>query len=308
MARFSSRALGLASSAFVLVAGSSFANAATYTLDIIDYIDAGSGGSGVGSSYGGVLEQAVTSALNFSNDGIMVTAYGGVGSPGTGYPTLGSSGGSTSSATFAYLDGGNAGMGVCSSGVTVNSGGRGQCNIASDDNVTGNGTDAGDEVLSIAFNGTFNIDDLLFRFEGHTPEFYGDGAGTDTTTNPLYIDVAVGAGSYTSYLIENVSSTAVLGAKLAGTWAGINGLVAGTLIHMRFNNEQFYLSGIVLNNDPLQEVPTGSASCWLRPAFERAPRHGVLWSGQVKTVELNNIALGNIYFMLTNWIPKSVSA
>jgi len=62
---------------------------------------------------------------------------------------------------FAYLDRGNAGLGVCQNLATIN-GVADQCSPGNDDNVT-----AG-ETLIIAFEDILNITDLLFRQADHS--------------------------------------------------------------------------------------------------------------------------------------------
>jgi len=75
----------------------------------------------------------------------------------------------TASATFngsdawAYLDQGNAGLGVCHQGLKTDNKGENQCNPGSDDNVTQN------EILNIAFDQrvSFNFINSLFRGANH---------------------------------------------------------------------------------------------------------------------------------------------
>jgi hypothetical protein len=64
---------------------------------------------------------------------------------------------------WAYLDKGNAGLGVCSKGLKTDSKGTNQCNPGNDDNVTQN------EILEINFNQLVAIDfsQTVFRDGGH---------------------------------------------------------------------------------------------------------------------------------------------
>lgn len=81
-----------------------------------------------------------------------------------------------SSNFFAYLDSGNAGLGVCQSVTDFSNGGSvNRCaSGAGDDNIT-----AG-EVVTIGFNFAMTLSDLLFVEEGHQP--FGSTAGSNDQT------------------------------------------------------------------------------------------------------------------------------
>ena len=70
---------------------------------------------------------------------------------------------STGKAAYAYLDQGNAGLGVCSSGLKTDRKGPNQCDPGNDDNVTIN------EILNLTFSQKvlINIADATFRDGGH---------------------------------------------------------------------------------------------------------------------------------------------
>ena len=236
MLKYFGRACVLAAMSVSMVAGSGVANAATL-LDIVDFIDSSGAGDTDNAGFG---EKAVTAAVGtLQISGVNVIAYGGLVNPGTNYST-----------PYAYLDGGNAGMGVCSSGISASF----QCSTPSDDNVTQK-ANGDNEILSIAFTDKWTVDQLLFRYEGHTPEFYADGSNTTIAAgSEKIIDIAIVNGAYTSYTIENVGDAGLLGAALIG-WSSLIDLASNTFIHMKFNNEQFYLSGVLLSQSPGQITP-----------------------------------------------------
>ena len=69
-----------------------------------------------------------------------------------------------SQAAFAYLDKGNAGLGVCK----ILSGSTNQCNPSNDDNVTL------DETLILTFDQIVSLDEVTFRDGGHHQTFAKD--------------------------------------------------------------------------------------------------------------------------------------
>jgi len=90
----------------------------------------------------------------------------------------------------AYLDSGNAGLGVCK----VLDGN--QCSPSSDDNVTEG------EVLKLDFNQKITIDDIFFRDGGHGTNF-----GSST------VDISVDGGAYASYFLANFVVTGLTGSS-----------------------------------------------------------------------------------------------
>jgi len=101
-------------------------------------------------------------------DGLTLTASGSYNAPAIydhGYTTAGGTAYSTGDAMkgWAYLDQGNAGLGVCHAGLDTDDKGTNQCNPGSDDNVTIN------EILKIAFDALVMIDfsETDFRDAGH---------------------------------------------------------------------------------------------------------------------------------------------
>jgi len=257
------RACALAAMSLFLVAGSGTANA--FTLNIIDYID----NNDAAGNYPGVGERTVTQDLNFNNpsDGVKVEAYGTLGanqaavaSIPTGYP-------SGVGDVYAYLDGGGAGMGVCSGGLKSGN----QCNTGSDDNVgVGANGQPGQttEILSFSLDNNWDLDNLLFRDEGHRSDFYRN--DPDETERFIYVAVdgvdldgngASGAGDFVLFELEDLPTSQKddLGASLLG-WASIQNLSKDAFEHLKnylpANGPytQFYLSGIELS------LPGGSTT------------------------------------------------
>lgn len=202
-----SRSYAAFAATIAVAAGLLAAPAMAVTLDFVDYTD------------NVVGERAVIS--NFNLGGLTVTAHGTNNTAG---------GGTFASGPWAYLDAGNAGMGVCQ-----NLNGT-QCSPASDDNVTGNNPT---EILSLSFATATTIEDAFFRNDGHTPNF---GANA-------MIDVAIGNGAFISYTLLSGLIDPLLGATLTGL--PDFALAANEEIHFKYNNQQFYLSGIAVNPVPL---------------------------------------------------------
>lgn len=93
---------------------------------------------------------------------------------------------------WAYLDQGNAGLGVCSKGLDTDGKGTNQCNPGNDDNVTVN------EILNILFDQTVTVDfsQSIFRDGNH---------GNYTPPNP-YIQVSVNGGAFGVMDVSSVMS------------------------------------------------------------------------------------------------------
>lgn len=92
---------------------------------------------------------------------------------------------------FAYLDRGNAGLGVCKN---INS--SDQCNPASDDNLT-----AG-ELLTLDFGQSVTISEILFRDEGHV-------AYPDNTSDDFVL--SIDGGTFQSYQLQSSFTTLLTG-------------------------------------------------------------------------------------------------
>lgn len=129
----------------ILAVGTQFAQASTF--DFANLIDTSNGSiSGTlanGSAFSGNPGEAAFINFTWTVDGLSLTASGSH---------------ATDTSSYAYLDSGNAGLGVCQ-----NYSGANQCNPSSDDNVTV------DEVLSVSFDQQAAIDfsATVFREENH---------------------------------------------------------------------------------------------------------------------------------------------
>jgi len=137
------------------------------------------------------------------------------------------------SAQFAYLDWGNAGLGVCKDALGAPSGsntgsGTNSCQPSSDDNVTV------DEYLEITFTENVLVENLWFN-NNHDGGFH---AGDLVTINGVDYAVALGI---------------VDGANGIGAFS----LMAGDKLTIAYKNEEFYLSGMAVSAVP---VP---AAVWL---------------------------------------------
>jgi len=137
---------------------------------------------------------------------------------------------------FAYLDWGNAGLGVCKdalgapSGANPNSG-TNSCQPSSDDNVTNN------EYLEFVFDENVEIEALTFN-NNHDGGF---DLGDMVTINGM---------DYSFSLAETGNFINVLG------FSPIT-LLAGDILTVAYKNEQFYVSGMTVSAVP---VP---AALWL---------------------------------------------
>ena len=157
-------------------------------------------------------------------------------------------GGPADTEQFAYLDWGNAGLGVCkdisgSAGAHPGSGSN-RCDPGSDDNVTDH------EYLEITFDQDVRVDNLWFN-NNHDNGF-GSGDKVTIGVGPLAMLLDDGGGLFpgTHFDVEK-------------GWAdGPNGIGSfdvklGEKLWVAFNNEQFYLSAMEISPVP---VP---AAIWL---------------------------------------------
>jgi hypothetical protein len=133
---------------------------------------------------------------------------------------------------FAYLDWGNAGLGVCKDATLVDpvtsTGGTNRCSPSSDDNVTVG------EYLEFVFTQDVVVENLWFN-NNHDGGFAAPDA------------VSINGGSY---------------AVATGYAGGVNGigafsLLAGEILKIAYDNEEFYVSGMEVSAVP---VP---AAVWL---------------------------------------------
>jgi len=217
--------------AALLIAGSVATGAHASTYDFISYID-GQGGAknGTGGEKGVISPFTILDTTN--TESLTITAHG------TNYNSVH---GSFSAFPYAYFDYGNAGIGVCQ----VLSGT--QCAPASDDNVTGPPDNGGPtEILSLAFTEDLRLEQLLFRNDGHTPTFGTGKSVKIAVSNGMgTLDV----GSFTSYALDVVSDGGLIGAALLGL--GQVNLNTGDFVHVMYDNQQFYLSGMEVSAVPL---------------------------------------------------------
>jgi len=117
-----------------------------------------------------------------------------------------------------YLDAGNAGLGVCQTGLDNDA----QCITSSDDNVTNN------EQIQIAFSSPIDILDTLFRAADHSVLTMGS------------IEVVTNLGSLT----DDVST--LMATALA------NGILDdASYIQFNFVDTEFYVSSITVNDVPI---------------------------------------------------------
>lgn len=138
-----------------------------------------------------------------TRDGITVTARGYNGA----------------SEVFAYLDAGDAGLGVCK----VLTSGK-QCNPSSDDNVTSG------ERLNLTFDRQVSLTSTSFRDELHRPMFQ---------TGDL-LNIAVDGGTASVVQLPQADG------RLARTFTGRS-------FDFSYNTEQFYISSITATPAPVPE-------------------------------------------------------
>lgn len=146
------------------------------------------------------IKEAGYKPYTLTRDGITVTARGFSGS----------------SEVFAYLDGGNAGLGVCKV-LTGNS----QCSPSNDDNVTTG------ERLNLTFDRVVSITNTFFRAEGHMPTF-------DT-------------GDRVNIAVDGVLTSGIQIPQVGGNYAVT---LTGRSFDFSFNNEQFYISAVTAQAVP----------------------------------------------------------
>jgi hypothetical protein len=131
--------------------------------------------------------------FDWTKDGITLTASASYTDSATYGDTY--NGAYTSGDTlkaWAYLDQGNAGLGVCSKGLDSDSKGSNQCNPGNDDNVTVN------EILNIVFNQTVAVDFSKSTFR--------DGNHHDYAPPAPYIQVKVDDGAFMNLNLFSVLS------------------------------------------------------------------------------------------------------
>ena len=131
--------------------------------------------------------------FDWTEDGITLTASASY--TGSAIYSDAYSGAYTSGETlkaWAYLDQGNAGLGVCSKGLDTDGKGTNQCNPGNDDNVTV------DEILNIFFDQTVTID--------FSQSVFRDGGHNDYTPPNPYIQVSVNGGAFMVMDVMSVMS------------------------------------------------------------------------------------------------------
>lgn len=244
------KTLQFASALVVAVSAAAFVTtsvqAAFVTYDFIKYIDGSDDGTQVG-----VGEHALTAEFtiqgNNSSEELKITATGSNFNASTG--TIGV-------APYAYFDSNYVGLGVCQalSGT--------QCLDRSDDNITnrpdGNGG-TNREVLSLAFANGTQISKILFRDEGHTPQF-SPNLASDGRERRVYIAVSDGASNFTtpgfaefdSYVLQTqgikfngndlLEDGDSIGALLLNM--PLMTITQGLFLHIMYDNQQVYLSGL----------------------------------------------------------------
>lgn len=202
---------------------------------IFDFIDLTESAGGLGESSWTTLSASDHADLNYF--GISITGHSSVDDP---LPT-----GAPDTQQFAYLDWGNAGLGVCkdttgggASGANTGSGAN-SCDPSSDDNVTTN------EYLEFMFDQDVIVKNLWFN-NNHDNGFnqeQGEVPGSDK------VDIGINMSLSAYALMEGY----------AGDANGIGSFLVkqGEKLHVSFNNEQFYLSAMEVSAVP---VP---AAVWL---------------------------------------------
>lgn len=167
------------------------------------------------ASYGIAGGERGAAAFTFVKDGISVTASGfATGNPSTAYN--------------AYLDSGNAGLGVCQALTSSN-----QCTPSSDDNVTFG------ESLMLVFDQVVSIDTTTFVNGNHGTNFNGN------------FVLSIDGGPATTIALTNIYATPLVGTQFVFANPNAGG---GSTVS---NDQQFYIN--VLNVQPVP-VP---AAVWL---------------------------------------------
>ena len=145
--------------------------------------------------------------LSFNEDGISLAARGFMGV----------------NPTHAYLDGsigGNtAGLGVCSTGLD----GDGECNIASDDNVTQG------EMLQLVFDTKVSIDAISFKDSNHLLTNIQGGT----------LDLSIDGSALGSFSID------------PSDWDSAFAGLMGTVFEFTYVDAQFYLETVTVSAVPL---------------------------------------------------------
>ena len=183
----------------------SAASAATIDIDFIDLIDGvgGVGEMGVDGqtfTFGGVLDITITS--NNSSTGM----------------------------SDAYFDGGGAGLGVCSDGLSQSS----QCLTPSDDNVTAF------ESVTLTFSGA--VVDILSNFT-----FRGANHGDLSASNDTYLASAVAGNGDTGG-----PTSLMFSEKLFLDASAVVGFASFTFAYGGISENEFYLSGFTAD---VSQVP-----------------------------------------------------
>lgn len=156
-------------------------------------------------SYGPDGREHGMSSFTFAKDGLSVTT--------TGFNTT------TSDSYFAYLDAGNAGLGVCQQ---LN-GDDDQCKVGSDDNVTY------DESLKLVFDQSVTISETTFQNGQHGTTFTGN------------FDLSVDGVMITGLTLTNIFSTPLTGTEFIFSSQSIGGATG----------EQFYISSLDVTPVPV---------------------------------------------------------
>lgn len=133
---------------------------------------------------------------------------------------------------YAYLDSGNAGLGVCQNLTSSN-----QCTPSSDDNVTYL------ENLILAFDQEVNIEQTTFVNGSHGTSFLGS------------FDLSIDGGAATTYNLTNIFSTILTGTEFIFTNLNPEGGSNNS------NEYQFYISALNVTATP-SAVPV-PAAVWL---------------------------------------------
>lgn len=125
---------------------------------------------------------------------------------------------------WAYLDKGDAGLGVCHAGLKVSN----QCNPSDDDNVTEN------EILKIAFDQqvSFNFIDSIFRDANHN------------TLKTGKIKLSIDSGSWMSLDLAALTGAGYIGKSFSFSTTS--------------NTPQFYIDNVVVAKVPVTQVPEPS--------------------------------------------------
>lgn len=180
------------------------------TLDFVNFID-----NVVGER---AVEDKGANPNNLGNtftvDGLELSAFGYLDTLNLGTPTLAQLG----TSPFAYLDKGDAGIGVCK---VINS--NSQCNPGSDDNVTSQ------EVLGLLFEESIFVESFTFRDEKHKTNFdASDIIGISFDSGQTWTDYALTPTIVFNQLVQS-----------------------GDQMLFAFRNEQFYISGTTATPVPL---------------------------------------------------------